>query len=581
MLENKIDSMADMVALGVGIGLDLNNFQAVNKALNWAKRDKNLAYICVLGTDGEVFAEHNPKNVAINKEELSKKEKHAPFEKDNILHVIVPMKYKNDSGALILGFSLDALNQNHAENQKIILFISLAVFFIGIGLSFFLSGLITKPLSKLKIAVHEVAKGNMEATFQINSSDEIGELGRDFKIMMSKIQESNKKLNSAREEAEKANIAKSSFLSSMSHELRTPLNAILGFSQIIMTSKKEPLSPDQIDCMEHVMKGGRHLLFLINEVLDLSKIETGNLSVSLESFSLEKALQEALILTQPMAENNNIKINIQADSKEKLFVYADFFRLKQVFINLISNGIKYNCENGSVTIEYEKIEPDKAQVRIIDTGIGIPEEKLDDLFKPFNRLGIENSGIDGFGIGLTITLRLIDFMNGSLNVTSSEGKGSCFVVEIPLGQEINELKPSFLKEELSAPVNHDNDSFKILYIEDNPDNLSLVERILNSQEGIIILSAPEASIGLDLARTHHPNLILMDINLPGMDGITAMKKLKTFKETCEIPVIALSANALEADIKKAIAEGFSDYITKPLDVENFLETINSFVKTNN
>ncbi len=378
-----------------------------------------------------------------------------------------------------------------------------------------------------------------------------------------------------KDELEKASQAKSDFLSRMSHELRTPMNAILGFSQLLSINSNEELSDNQKDCVNEIEKAGNHLLSLVNEVLDLSKIESGQMRIAPASVELLSLTKEIAVLMEPLAKNHSVQLLNECDLKKEmpLIVFADRMRLKQIMLNLISNGIKYNRKGGTVRIFCTKEGEDKVRIHVKDTGKGIMGSKLEELYKPFDRLGEENSEVEGSGIGLTITQKLVELMNGQIFVESELGVGSCFSIELPIGEgkEPEKQKQVAGSEEIETAIP------TVLYIEDNPANLALVKRILLLRDEIQLLTAPEARLGLELARAHKPNLILMDINLPGMNGIEALKHLKTFEETKDIPAIAISAYITQDDIDKAMSAGFLKYLTKPIKVDEFLETIDNIL----
>lgn len=387
------------------------------------------------------------------------------------------------------------------------------------------------------------------------------------------------KLLSAKEESEKASASKSEFLSRMSHELRTPMNAILGFGQLLEFDTDEPLSNFQKSRVKEIQKAGKHLLELINEILDLSRIESGLLTLSIEDILLSNVIDDVLSLISPLAEKQNIKIVNLISHQPDLLVQGDFTRLKQVILNLMSNAVKYNKKGGSITLDFQKSDADKISIAISDTGEGISEDNLKQLFQPFNRMEAENSAVEGTGIGLTITKQLIELMNGNISVQSTPGKGSCFSIEIPEGKQLAQAREErVFNPALKASCKTEEHNWTLLYVEDNPANLKLVEQILQSRSDIKLLTAPQARLGIELARAHQPDMILMDINMAEMDGITAMKKLKKYEETNNIPVIAVSANAMESDIKKCLDGGFKAYITKPLDIPKFFIEIDRFLK---
>jgi PAS domain S-box-containing protein len=407
------------------------------------------------------------------------------------------------------------------------------------------------------------------------------ELKHAYSKLEERIEERTQELLESKNLAEKHNKAKSEFLSRMSHELRTPMNAILGFAQLMKVSTRDPLPKSHQNRTSQILNAGNHLLELINEVLDLAKIEAGKITVSLEPVCLADLVEEVLTVARPLSQNFHINLIDNISWNKNIYVMADKTRLKQVLLNLISNGIKYNRKEGSVTLSANIKDSLWLRIEVVDTGMGISEEKLTHLFEPFNRLGAENSEIEGTGIGMTISKNLIEVMNGSIGVESTPGQGSTFFVSLPtctLRPEKTKFEeaPHQIKETIVLKETH---LFKLLHIEDNPANLKLVEDILTDYPEIKFLSATHAKIGVDMAVTLKPDLILMDINLPDINGIEALKRLKNFEETHKIPVIAVSANAMKRDIDTAMAEGFKAYITKPINIENFRKIIESELKS--
>lgn len=409
------------------------------------------------------------------------------------------------------------------------------------------------------------------------------ELKHAYTELEKRIHERTEELWQSKNLAEKSNQAKSEFLSRMSHELRTPMNAILGFAQLMQESTRDPLPQAQRKRNGQILKAGNHLLDLINEVLDLASIEAGKITVSLEPVCIAELAEEVLTVVRPLSKNFNINLVDQITDNKELYILADKTRLKQVLLNLLSNGIKYNRREGSVTLSASLEDSFMLRIDVTDTGMGIPEEKMNQLFDPFNRLGAEDGEIEGTGIGMTISKKLMEVMGGSIDVKSSLGEGSTFCVRLPIVCQdppaMNVTKDTrFSADHYPKNNEADEESFTLLYIEDNQANLKLVEDILTDYPEIKLLSATYAKAGLNMAMTLKPNLILMDINLPDFDGIEALKRLRNFEETHKTPVIAISANALKKDIERAKTAGFSTYITKPIDIDQFRITIESELK---
>ena len=382
-------------------------------------------------------------------------------------------------------------------------------------------------------------------------------------------EQSESQLIAVKEEAERANRAKSEFLSSMSHELRTPMNAILGFSQLIELD--DNLTSDQEESLQHIINAGHHLLDLINEVLDLSTIESGRLTLSLEPVSVVPVVEECLLLVNSMAQKRNISID--CEGVQGAMVRADRVRFKQIIINLLSNAIKYNHEGGSVLLS-KRVEGDRLHVCVSDTGPGIPADKLEQLFQPFNRLGAENGAIEGTGIGLTITRQIAELMGGTVTVESELGVGSTFVIDLPL-ESITDIDEASLEVAVDHGLHQPAEAVQhiVLYIEDNPDNLKLVTMLLGRIQHIHLLTAHTPELGIELAQTRSPELILLDINLPGMDGYQVLEVFKADANLKDIPVIAITANAMARDIRRGRAAGFTDYFTKPLNMAKFVATV--------
>ncbi|MFT6986282.1 MAG: PAS domain S-box-containing protein, partial [Psychromonas sp.] len=394
-------------------------------------------------------------------------------------------------------------------------------------------------------------------------------------LLTARLQHKNAELEFSRVIAEKANRAKSEFLSSMSHELRTPLNAILGFAQLLEKGKPAPTEAQSIR-LHQIIKAGWYLLELINEVLDLAVIESGRLSLSQESVLLIDVIQESRAMIEPLAFKSGIHLKFLPFDKS-WHANADHTRLKQVLINLLTNAIKYNRHDGTIVVQCSEIKgsgstAERIRINIKDSGNGLSPEKIKQLYQPFNRLGQEEGAEEGTGIGLVVTKQLVELMGGSIGVKSTVGVGSDFWIELnrdaaPIRGESIALPTDSIPQMLGDGI------CSLLYVEDNLANLMLVQQIIDDQTNVRMLSASDGPQGIALARTQLPDVILMDINLPGISGIEALAILKNDPLTAHIPVLAISANAIPGDIQKGLEAGFLRYLTKPIKISEFIEAL--------
>ena len=435
------------------------------------------------------------------------------------------------------------------------------------------------PLS-FSYQVHRASQGRLKDLVHAETRRllEVQEgANRQLQQMDQALREQNTLLESASAVADKANHAKSDFLSSMSHELRTPLNAILGFTQLMESGAPAP-TPAQKRNLAQILKAGWYLLELINQILDLAVIESGKVTLSREPVRLLDVMLECRSMIEPEAQKRGIAMTFPSFD-EPVFVNADRTRVKQILINLLFNAIKYNSAGGTVTVACTLGAAETIRISVRDTGAGLTTEQLALLFQPFNRLGRDTGGEEGTGIGLVVTKRLVEMMGGTIGVESTVGSGSVFWVELA-SADAPQLSAG--PEPMSVPARvgaAGSEAIRtVLYVEDNPANLELVEQLVGRRPDLKLLGATDATIGIALARLAQPHAILMDINLPGLGGVEAMQILRLDPSTRHIPIIALSANAMPRDIERALAAGFFDYITKPIKVAEFMATVDAALK---
>lgn len=401
-----------------------------------------------------------------------------------------------------------------------------------------------------------------------NSVDRLEDANRDLDSL---VRQRTAELEHAKTIAELGSTAKSKFLAQMSHELRTPLNSIIGFAQLLLDSKKDVLNDRQGKQVRHVLRGGRHLLGLINDVLDLSKIEAGKLDLKIEAVNMEEVFTESLQLISPLIDSHDVVFENRIDPAADLpWVKCDFLRAKQCLINLLSNACKYNKPGGKVWVDARVFKGDRLRIIVGDTGIGIPESKQHELFRPFSRLGREDSEIEGSGVGLVLTRLIIHAMEGVLDFESTEGRGSIFWFDLPITERpsSNEARPEMMPVDLNRRPQG-----IVLYIEDIASNVLLMEDMLGEYTDVELLTAPSAEEGIELARQHLPDLIVMDLNLGGMSGIDATRCLRFLPETRKIPIFVLTGDAQEVTRERCETAGIDRFFTKPFNVHEFIEAV--------
>ncbi|HEV3225948.1 MAG TPA: ATP-binding protein [Acidimicrobiales bacterium] len=378
-------------------------------------------------------------------------------------------------------------------------------------------------------------------------------------------------LEAARTNAEAANQAKSEFLSRMSHELRTPLNAVLGFAQVLELGD---LTDPQRQAVTQISKGGQHLLELINDVLDISRIETGNLTLSSEPVLVADVVDDVLDLVEPLAAQRDIRCTAARGDGEVTYVLADRQRLKQILLNLLANAVKYNHQGGAVTISCEPADDGRLRINVTDTGPGIPADRRDRLFEPFDRLGAEQTGVEGAGIGLAFSRRLAEAMDGVLDVNTVEGEGSTFWIELQRTESpVERHERTSGGTAVAPPASFTDQRYTVLYVEDNLANVKLIEHVLDYRPDVHLITAMQGRLGIELALQHRPELILLDLHLPDVGGETVLSELRAHGDTATTPIIVLTADATERQHTRLLAAGATAYLTKPIDVRQLLELV--------
>ena len=457
----------------------------------------------------------------------------------------------------------------------------IALILISLVVSFLIASFITrsvrKPLKNLVDASKEVAEGDFDTKINIVGQDEISHLAQSFNEMVSKLKESQLALTSARDVSENASHAKSLFLTRMSHELRTPLNAILGFSQIL--SIDSSISEDNNKYINNILKSGWHLLDLVEELLDLGRIETNTIFIKNEKKDVLLLLQECIDIVRPMADEKMIGIYESIELDCSCFVSVDSVRFKQAVLNLLTNAVKFNSDNGKIDIKCKLLFDKDVEISVCDEGEGLTESAQTEIFEAFQRLDADEKAISGVGIGLNITKNLVELMHGSIGVKSEISKGSCFWIKFPVVELIYKDAETDFSKENEVANNNGEKTYNVLYVEDDEFNLELVREILSvMRPEIKLFEAGTAEDGMIIVENEKLDLILMDLNLPGMSGPEALEVLQNNTSTSNIPVVAISADAVKDTIDASKVQGFKDYITKPINIDNFLSTLDTMLK---
>jgi signal transduction histidine kinase/CheY-like chemotaxis protein len=442
---------------------------------------------------------------------------------------------------------------------------------------------VTKPVRRVVATAHRLAEGQLSSRVPERGvadmrelASSINSLARSLETTRRELDAQHKNLEVSRQDADRANQAKSEFLSRMSHELRTPLNAILGFAQLL---ELDDVTPRQRENIAHIVTGGKHLLDLINEVLEISRIEAGSMIPMLQPIRGDEIVRETLELVTPLAQQRGIELIPKVEGGKDVWIAADHQHLKQILINLIANAVKYNRERGSVTVGVKKTADGQGQIYVTDTGPGIPAEKLSKLFIPFERLGAEGSEVEGTGLGLVLAQRLTEAMYGTITVESTEWVGSTFSVNIPLTNA-----PSYSAPKEAEPVEQEEPAveavpsgadgkWRVLYIEDDSANARLMARLFQEEPRLELMTTMYGERGIAIARELKPDLILLDIHLPDIDGDEVIQVLSSEWDTQKIPVIVVTADATEEQRSKMLGLGAADFLTKPLTLEVLLSSI--------
>ncbi len=598
-LTNEVSSMAQFMSINSAAPLAFGDKKGARELLDTLNVKPRIRGARVYDANGKVFASYEPGGTKAGN--LLPEEPGEPGETflNEHIYFFQPVQQSGEVlGTLLIVSDFGHIYMRLKYYAGIVVLVFGIALFVAYRMSSILNENVSEPILNLAGAMRRVVdEADVSIRATKKNDDELGFLVEQFNSMLEQIQIGKEELEKTRDSlevrvkerteelersrmiAEKANLAKSEFLARMSHELRTPLNAVIGFGQLLEMNLADQVDPTDADSISHIVTAGNHLLELINEILDLSKIESGHLILSIEDVRVSDVMQEVQNLMGTLATDYEIQLNINLEEMEDVYVFADNIRLRQVLINLITNAIKYNKPDGSVTVT---CHPGKAQdtitIKVTDTGIGIKLERLNEVFEPFNRLDAEYTGIEGTGIGLALTQKLIHLMNGEISIETKEGSGSCFSVHLPQGKLPGEIATPEIESAAPDQNGESLSKFCVLYVEDNPLNLSLVEQVFERKlPQVRFVTATDGPHGIELAKEQRPDLILLDLNLPGLSGRDVFLHLQEIDYLKSVPVLAVSAEAMQADIERTLAMGFKSYITKPLDLNKFYSIINHYI----
>ena len=606
---NDIRAQAELVGSATSPALAFDDPTVARENLALLRQQPKIRAAAIYAARGQLFASYRPDPAQPPLPTLP--EADGAYVADGHLHVFRRIVDHGQILGTVYLRSRYELYDRVFDYAGIVLFVTLIAMLVALGVSFWLQRLVSRPILAIGAVAQDVIRQqDYSRRAEKISDDEVGVLVESFNDMLSEIERrtgaleeskreterlnakleqrvhertaqlerSNRELAVATATAEQASRAKSEFLSSMSHELRTPLNAIIGFGQLLAADQLRASEEQKRTFVDHIVTSGKHLLTLINEILNLAQIEAGRLVMSLEPVALGDVFDDCRAMTEPLAAQRGIRMLLP--ERCTLSVVADRTRLKQVLLNLLSNAVKYNRDNGAVVLECTQAGG-RVRVSVQDTGLGLSEEQVSALFQPFNRLGQEAGPQEGTGIGLVVTRHLVEMMGGSIGVRSMPGTGSVFWIELrESGAAVLPAQPAAAAQGPEAPAvaGAAAEVATVLCVEDNPANLELVRSVLGFRPDLRLLSAPDGRKGVDMARNHRPDVILMDNNMPGLNGREALAILRDDPATAHIPVIAVTANAMPTAIDEGLAAGFFRYLTKPIDVAALNDAVDSALK---